>query len=49
MSKKCFQFEITLDGVTRPFKVEATSVEEAKRFAKKASFLGPVTYKHLVA
>lgn len=49
MSKKHFQFVVTLNGVTRPFKIEATSVEEAKRFAEKVSFLGLVTYKRPVA
>jgi len=46
MSKKCYQFEVTLkQGVTQCFKIEANSVAEAKRLADQAGFIGPVTYK----
>jgi len=45
MTKKRYQFEVTLNlGVTQCFTIHATSVDEAKRLADKAGFLGPVTY-----
>ena len=46
MSKKRYQFEVTLmAGVTQCFTIYANSVDEAKRLADQAGFLGPVTYK----
>lgn len=46
MSKKRYHFEVTLKaGVTQCFTIHATSVDEAKRLADQAGFLGPVTYK----
>jgi|TARA_Y100000033_G_C2713075_1_gene94360 hypothetical protein len=45
MTKKRYQFEVTLKpGVIQCFKIEASSVAEAKRLADRAGFLGPVTY-----
>ena len=45
MAQKRYQFEVTLKpGVTQSFKIEASSVAEAKRLADQAGFLGPVTY-----
>jgi hypothetical protein len=45
MTKKRYQFEVTVKpGVTQSFKIEASSVTEAKRLADQAGFLGPVTY-----
>ena len=46
MAKKRYQFEVTLNpGVTQCFTIHANSVDEAKRLADQAGFLGTVTYK----
>tara|TARA_A100001201_G_C3942745_1_gene157065 strand:+ start:90 stop:296 length:207 start_codon:yes stop_codon:yes gene_type:complete len=46
MAQKRYQFEVTLKpGVTQSFTIHANSVDEAKRLANKAGFIGPVTYK----
>ena len=46
MAKKRYQFEVTpKPGVTQCFTIHANSVDEAKRLADRAGFLGPVTYK----
>ncbi len=46
MAKKRYQFEVTLNpGVTQCFTIHANSVDEAKRLADQAGFLGAVTYK----
>ena len=45
MSNKRYQFEVTLKpGMTQCFTIHATSVDEAKRLADQAGFIGPVTY-----
>ena len=46
MAKKRYQFEAALKpGVTKCFTIHANSVDEAKRLADQAGFIGPVTYK----
>ena len=45
MAQKRYQFEVTLKpGVTQCFTIHANSVDEAKRLADRAGFLGPVSY-----